>query len=131
MAASLDELFDLGGPDARSADEYHDWCLVEMFGRRRVPGLVTADAPDLLHATRLRIDVFRGDADTPAMTMYADRPFYCVTPITEAMARALALRQVPQPIARYELTPPRAGGGDWDDEVDGYRGDDAALSEPA
>lgn len=105
-----------------SDDTYHDWSIVELFGHRRIAGLVTADSP-LMSATRLRIDIYIPGGEQPALTQYVPYPaaVYCLTPTTEVIARAIGGRSLAQspPVARWELpAPPAAPGEDDDDVVD-------------
>jgi hypothetical protein len=79
------------------ADPFTGWAIVELLGRRRIAGYVTADAP-LLQATRLQVDIYPGDDTTSAATQFTSYPVYCLTPCTEALAR-----QVGEQAIRYEM----------------------------
>jgi len=86
------------------SDPFAGWAICELMGRRRIAGYVTADAP-LLQATRLQVEMYAGDAATPAATMYTSYPVYCLTPCTEALARKVgadALRY-DMPVAQWQL----------------------------
>jgi hypothetical protein len=105
------------------ADPFTGWAVVEMLGRRRIAGLVTADGP-LLQATRVLVDIYDGDAEQPAATQLVSLPVYCLTPCTEAMARKVGARSLrtDMPVASWELpaaqpdpwTAPAIGPGDPD-----------------
>jgi hypothetical protein len=92
---------------------FEGWVIVELFGRRRVAGRGTADGP-LLRATRMLIDIYDGDAETPAATQLVSLPAYCVTPCTEATARHLGASTLrdSMPVAQWEL--PSAAPDPWD-----------------
>ena len=83
---------------------FGEWCIVEMFGHRRLAGYVTADAP-IMTASRLRVDIYPGSAEQPSMTQFVTYPaaVYCLTPTSELIARAAAQQQTPDPVARWEL----------------------------
>jgi hypothetical protein len=109
------------------SDAFEGWAIVELLGRTRVAGHVTADGP-LLQATRLLVDIYDGDAEQPSATQLICLPVWRVTPCTEAIARGLGpdALQYSMPIAQWELKPPRTpaiGSGD-----DGYV--DAEVVEP-
>lgn len=98
---------------------YAEWSIVELMGRNRVAGYVTADAP-IMSATRLRVDVYDGDQADPSVTQYLGFPqgVYRLTPTTEEIARRLGARIMPAPVARFELEPPKPRQPDpWDDDV--------------
>jgi len=88
-----------------SADPFEGWAICELLGRRRLAGYVTADAP-LMQATRLKVDIYPGDAAAPAATQFTSYPVYCLTPCTEDMARkvgALSIRD-DMPVAQWQVT---------------------------
>jgi hypothetical protein len=66
--------------------------------------------------------MFREETDTRpldvhATQFYAPAAVYCITPVTEKMARAIAQTARPQPVQRWELEPARAPvPDDRDDE---------------
>lgn len=111
-----------------SPKPFRSWAICEQMGRRRIAGLVTADAP-LLSATRLVIEVYDGDSPEPAATIGTGYPVYQLTACTEELARRLGsetLRSdmpVSQWDARSLLPKPQpatplaieAGDGDEDD----------------
>ncbi|HET7486860.1 MAG TPA: hypothetical protein VFJ85_02960 [Acidimicrobiales bacterium] len=80
---------------------FEGWAVLELMGHRRLGGYV-AEAT-VAGAGFLRIDV-PGEGDEPvASQFYSPSSVYCLTPTTEAMARAVAAHNVPQPVARWEL----------------------------
>jgi hypothetical protein len=90
---------------------FEGWCILELMGHRRLGGFVKE--VQVAGAGFLRIDVW-ADNDKPAEAVitqfYPPSSVYCLTPTTEAMARAVAKSNMPQPVQRWELPalPPRA-----------------------
>lgn len=91
------------------SDPFTGWAIVELMGRRRLAGMVTADAP-LLQATRLQVDLYPGDAAEPAASQFVSFPVYCLTPCTEELAREIAVTSISRdmPVARWDLPKPAA-----------------------
>jgi hypothetical protein len=78
------------------------WAVVELMGHRRLGGYVREQT--IAGAAFLRLDMFDGEGEDPAMTqLYSAAAVYCITPVSEEMARAVKVR--PQPVARWELPP--------------------------
>ena len=114
---------------------WEGWAILELMGHRRLGGYV---APaEIAGSAFLRIDVPGpiGEQSPPEATQfYSSGAIYCLTPVTEAMARAVAAGNQPQPVQRWELPPakspvkddvPFASAGsvvddepDFDDDVD-------------
>jgi hypothetical protein len=85
-------------------DPYEGWAIVELMGHRRLAGQVAQ--AEQYGTAMLRLDVFT-DGDEPIATQfYGGSAVYCVTPTTEPLARAVASRDQPRPVAAWEL--PRA-----------------------
>jgi hypothetical protein len=94
-----------------ASEAFEGWAIVELMGRRRITGWVTADAP-LLQATRLQVDIYDGDAPRPAAAQFTSYPVYCLTPCTETLARHLGKQALKSemPVAQWQLPaigPPR------------------------
>ena len=85
---------------------YDEWSIMELMGHRRLAGKVTEQ--EVAGAGLLRIDVYT-DGDTPVATQfYSPSALYCLTPVTEEIARAVAKRNQPEPVQRWELPAPVA-----------------------
>lgn len=100
-------------------EQFREWCVLELMGHRRLAGYVTEQ--EIAGAGLLRIDV-PGDGETIATQFYSPAAVYCITPTTEAIARALAKRDQPAPVQRWELAPalaPAAAPRRPDDEQEG------------
>ena len=81
---------------------FEGWAIleVEQMGRRRLGGYVAEAA--VAGAGFLRIDV-PGEEEPEATQFYSPSSVYCLTPVTEEMARAVAARSRPRPVQRWEL----------------------------
>ena len=93
----------MSGENTQS-DQFTEWCVVELLGHRRLGGFVTEQT--IAGQRFLRIDIPRRDG---TMTTQLVNPLsiYCLTPTTEALARAVARENQPEPIHRWELPPAR------------------------
>lgn len=101
------------------ATPFEGWAILELMGHRRLAGLVTEQT--IGGVAFLRLDVPAPGADAGVFTatqFYAPQSVYCLTPTTEAIARALAASAQPQPVTRYELPAPRRRDVDGDDDDD-------------
>lgn len=86
------------------SEPYNGWSVLELLGHRRLHGLVQETT--LAGAGMLRIDVYEGPAETPALTQYyPPGSVYCLTPTTEEAARKAAMPWSPPALAepREEL----------------------------
>ena len=99
---------------------FADWAILELMGHRRLAGYVTEQ--EIAGAGFLRIDVPGTDGPT-ASQFYSPSAVYCMTPTTEAMARAVARTCQPEPVQRWELALPEAReeAEEEDDDADANR----------
>lgn len=87
----------------KTAAEAIGWAILELMGHRRLAGYVTEQ--DIAGQGFLRLDVFEGDGDQPAVTQfYSPSAVYCITPTTQEIARAAT--RAPAPVSRWELAAP-------------------------
>jgi len=115
---------------------FEGWCILELMGHRRLGGYVTEAV--IAGAGLIRIDVpGLRPGETAATQFYSPSARYCLTPTTEAIARALAASAQPQPVQRWELpaSPARdlqvvADDGELEDEEEEKDYDDAEEAEP-
>lgn len=93
-------------PETRST--FEGWAILELMGHRRLGGYIREE--QLAGAAFVRIDVPRplAEAEAPSVAyeveatqFYAPAAIYCITPTTEAMARAAA--GTVAPVAEWEL----------------------------
>lgn len=93
---------------SENTEAFAEWTILELMGHRRLFGHVTEVA--VAGGSFLRIDVFPGDAEEPALTQfYRPEAVYCMTPTTEELARRGAAAGFTKPVHRYELTAPDPG----------------------
>jgi hypothetical protein len=117
--------------DGEHTERFTEWCVVELMGHVRMAGLVSEEE-------RFGVKMGRIDVPNPDGSMFTQyfggSSVYRITPTTEDIARAVAARNVPQPVQRYELPAPGAAStpqpervpfDDRDDlEVDSWDDDD-------
>ncbi len=76
------------------------WAIVELMGHVRTAGRVTEE--EHFSVKLGRVDV--PDVDGQFTTIYfSGSSIYCITPCSEESARAVALRNKPEPVHQYEL----------------------------
>jgi hypothetical protein len=111
------------------ADKFEQWCLLEIMGHQTFAGLVSEQA--IGGASFVRIDVPECGGLPAFSKCFGAGSIYCITPVTEEVARlrAKSLRQaplsvydLPEEVRRRMLTPAIAGPssefGDFDPEMD-------------
>ena len=77
------------------------WHVLELMGHRKIAGYVRETT--VAGAGMLRIDVPGEGDDVYATQLYPPGSVYCMTPVTEELARRFAEREKPRPVTRYEL----------------------------
>lgn len=115
-------------------EPFAGWCILELFGHRRLGGYVTEQ--EIAGAAFIRIDVPDEPGPTgqeyQATQFYSASAIYAITPTTEEIARALAARNRPAPVQRWELPalePASVRVPDDEDDLgeDGDRDDEDCL----
>jgi hypothetical protein len=92
--------------NSEGAETYEGYSILELMGHRRLGGYVREQT--IAGTGFLRIDI-PGEGDEPPITQfYSPTSVYGLTPVTEEMAKAVARRNRPQPVARLELALPAA-----------------------
>jgi hypothetical protein len=85
------------------------WCVLELFGHRRIGGYVRE--VEFAGAKMVRIDI-PADADIedskPITQLYGGSAIYCLSPVGEEEAKAVAKRARPEPVSRYEVQAAKA-----------------------
>ncbi len=79
---------------------FKGYAILELFGHRRLAGRVSE--VEMFGGKLLRIDV-PTDGDTMTTLFYTTPAIYGLTPTTEEIARAVAKRNQPEPVYRWEL----------------------------
>lgn len=99
---------------------FADWAILEMMGHRRLAGYVTET--EIAGHGMLRLDVPYSSAGEGAPWLatqfYAPSALYCLTPTTEATARAVAAFNQPTPVQQWELAAAHDASPADVDEVD-------------
>lgn len=86
----------------KKAEAWTGWAVLELLGHRRLGGYLSEQV--IAGASMLRIDVPSACGDGVAMTMfYSPAAVYCITPVGEDEARAVARQSQPQPVQRWEM----------------------------
>ncbi len=101
--------------EASEREPFKGWAVLELMGHRRLGGFVSEE--QLFGVVLCRIDV---PATPPFTQYYGGSAVYCLTPTTEAIARALTEQNAPLPVHPFEL-PARVGGSiqpSFDDDMD-------------
>jgi hypothetical protein len=90
------------------AAAFDEWVICELMGRVRLAGRMTEQQIAGGHFMRLDIHKETGPAViTQLIPPPPGGPVYRITITTEAVARKIGARSVPEPVARWELEPPR------------------------
>jgi hypothetical protein len=98
-------------------ETFGEWCLLELMGHRKIAGFVREVT--LAGAGLLRIDVYAGDAEKAEVTQFMPPSvLYCMTPISEELARRFAQAHTVTPISRYELPAPPPARATVDEDLD-------------
>jgi hypothetical protein len=84
------------------------WVILELMGHRRLAGHISE--VEIAGTRFLRLTVPDADETQPprATQDYASGAIYCITWTTEEIARKVAARSQPAPVARWELEQPAA-----------------------
>lgn len=86
--------------------KFEQWAIVEVMGHRRFAGMVTEQT--IGGSSFVRVDVpevqsSRGET-LPAFTkLFGSGSIYCISPVSEAIARGLAAQWCERPVSVYDL----------------------------
>lgn len=84
------------------SEHFEEWAILELMGHRKMAGLVREIAVG--GVSFIRIDVPAKEAGAWTATQYYNpTAVYCMTPVSEELARRVAQTYEPQPVTRYEL----------------------------
>jgi hypothetical protein len=84
--------------------QFDEWAKVELMGRQVVVGRVTEAT--LGGGAFLRVDVPELGTERAFTRFYRPEAIYCISPVSEEVARALLARFHTAPVSRYELPAP-------------------------
>lgn len=97
-------------------ESFAGWMIVEMLGHRKVAGFVTEQQIAGVGFLRIDVPASLDPADGVVATQFvAQASLYALTPVSEEIARQVALSHRPRPVERWEL-PALVGGERRDDE---------------
>lgn len=86
---------------SESKESFNEWAKVELMGHNVIVGRVSEAT--LAGGAFLRVDV-PAIGDQQAFTKYiSPAAIYAISPISEAVARALVERYRPEPVSRFEM----------------------------
>jgi hypothetical protein len=88
------------------------WAILELMGHRRLIGFLSEQ--EIAGRALLRIDVL---TEPPVTQFYGADAVYCITPVTEEMARRAAKLNRVMPIQRWELPAPPPDGEPVEAEI--------------
>lgn len=81
-------------------ETFREWAILELMGHRKLAGLVTEQ--EIGGSKLVRIDV-AGDAGIVATQFYGSAAIYCITPVSEELARRVAKSYQVAPVTQWEL----------------------------
>lgn len=96
--------------------EFEGWAIIELMGHRRVAGYVTEREVAGARFLQVGIPTVGGETRTQ---LYAPQAVYCITPVAEEVARAVAVHARPLVVSAWELRELLERNRDEDDH-DGY-----------
>ena len=89
---------------ADEQQQFKEWVILEVMGHKKVAGLLSET--QLAGAQFLRIDI-PGPDGFQATQLYRPESVYCITPVSEEIARGLGDNLINRepPVRRWELPP--------------------------
>lgn len=80
---------------------FDEWAVLELMGHRKLAGKVSEAT--IGGGAFIRIDVPGVEKEWEATQFYAPGAVYCISPVSEDIARRFAANTRPAPVTRYEL----------------------------
>lgn len=99
--------------------EFNTWALVELMGHQRIAGHVSER--EIAGAKLLQVDVPENGTVQSVTKFYGPSAIYCITPMTEETARAMAKQIDVGPISVWDakrLLPSPSSEEQDEDQVD-------------
>ena len=103
------------------SETFQEWAILELMGHRKLAGLVSEAT--IAGGAFIRIDV-PGAKGNAATQFYSPASVYCITPVSEELARQTAQSYQPAPVSRYELPAEIPHGRPEDEGLDFGREED-------
>ena len=95
-----------------NTDGFGEWVILELMGHRKLAGFLSEQ--EIAGNGFLRLDI-HGAQDEPVVTQfYSPSAVYCITPVSDDLARKAAYNLKPQPIGQYELVEYNYSGANYD-----------------
>jgi hypothetical protein len=85
--------------ESETKETFEGWCIIELMGHRKLGGHVREQ--EIAGHGFIRLDV--PDGDKNITQLYSPKSVYCISPVSEELARAYAAKCKPEPITPYEL----------------------------
>jgi hypothetical protein len=83
------------------ADKFEQWAIVEVMGHQRFAGRVTEQA--IGGANFVRVDVPAIDGQLEFTKLFGPSSIYCITIVTEEIAKAAAASMRIVPVSTYDI----------------------------
>jgi hypothetical protein len=103
-----------------SNEPFASWAVIELMGHRKVVGY--AQEIEIGGGKLLRVDVPEGSGQPPYSQFYGTGSIYCMSPVTEEVARALIGKRKQEPFYAYALPQalpaPASTAADSGEEID-------------
>lgn len=100
-------------------EQLKSYAVVEMMGHRKIVGLVTES--DISGGQLLRVDVLGANAEPERTEYIGVGSIYCLTIVTEEIAKKVAAHNAPRPTWAFGLNADRQLGiGDYDEAQEDY-----------
>jgi hypothetical protein len=80
--------------------KFEEYAILELMGHRRLAGKVTEDT--ICGGAFIRIDI-PGENETWTTQFYSPQAVYCISPVSEDVARAVAKQSQPEPVHKWEI----------------------------
>ncbi len=104
-------------------DQLKTFAVVEMMGHRKVVGII-GESP-LGPGSLIRVDVLAKDGEIERTEHVGVGSIYCLTEVTEDIAKAAAAAHSPTPSWAYGIVPNRSlTAGSFDEDITGNYDDD-------
>lgn len=85
----------------QATEKFDQWCIVELFGHQRIAGRVTEQAIGGCNFVRVDVPEIAGK---PAFTkLFGNGAIYAMSPVSEAVAMAVANQIRAVPVSAYEI----------------------------
>lgn len=84
-----------------TTNQFDQWALLEIMGHKRFAGRVSEQS--IGGSSFIRIDVPEVDGREAYTKIFGASTIYCITPVTERVARGLAAKMRGEPIKAWDL----------------------------